>query len=246
VAPPKETVALVGPDGQEKEKIYPCFEHRTLTDLIDAKHGLTWRYYTPSVGSIWTAPDAIRHMCVPTGSPLTCNGSDWHGKGSNIMLRPAQILEDIQDGALRSVSWVIPSGKESDHARSNDGSGPSWVASVVNAVGQSKYWQDTAILITWDDWGGWYDHVPPPIDKTYGYYENGFRVPLLVVSPYTPKGYVSNKTHDTGSILKFIETVFGLPLIPPGTYADSRADDLMDFFDFVRPARKFVTIRAPP
>jgi phospholipase C len=244
VAPPQETVALIGPGGQETKHIYPCFEHRTLTDLLDAA-SVSWRYYTPTEGSIWTAPDAIRHMCVPTGNPPVCRGPDWQGRGGKIVLRPPEILENIKFKALRSVSWVIPSDKYSDHAKYNDGSGPSWVASIVNAVGKSRYWRDTVVLVTWDDWGGWYDHVRPPFDSTYGYYENGFRVPLLVVSPYTRKGYVSNVTHNTGSLLKFVETVFGLPLVPPGTFADSRADDLTDFFDFTQPPRRFVPIAAP-
>ena len=161
------------------------------------------------------------------------------------MLNPASVLTDIQANQLRSVSWVIPTGAESDHAIVNDGSGPSWVASVVNAIGASPYWNNTVILIAWDDWGGWYDHVVPPIDKIYGYYEDGFRVPLLVVSPYTPAGYVSQQTHDFGSILKFIETAFNLPLIPPGTFADSRSDDLADFFNFTQPPRAFVPVPAP-
>ncbi len=244
VAPPKQYVYAVDPSGNESRKLYPCFEHQTLTDLIDAKQGLSWRYYTPSVGSIWTAPDAIRHMCVPTGNPKNCNGPDWRGADQKVVLRSAQILTDIKSKALRSVSWVIPNGYDSDHALYNDGSGPSWVASIVNAVGNSDYWKDTAILILWDDWGGWYDHVAPPIDSRYGYYENGFRVPLLVVSPYTPAGYVSQTTHTFGSVLKFVETVFGLPLIPPGTYVDSRSDDLTDFFNFSMTPRSFTPISA--
>jgi phospholipase C len=244
IASPSQYVYAVDPSGNESTKLYPCFEHRTLTDLIDAKQGLSWRYYTPSVGSIWTAPDAIQHMCVPTGNPANCNGADWMGAAPKIVLNPAQILTDVSQNALPSVSWVIPNGYDSDHALYNDGSGPSWVASIVNAVGNSNYWNDTAILILWDDWGGWYDHVAPPIDPTYGYYENGFRVPLLVVSPYTPAGYVSQKTHTFGSVLKFVETVFGLPLIPPGTYVDSRSDDLTDFFDFTMSPRNFTPISA--
>src|SRR6201999_28317 len=120
--------------------------------------------------------------------------------------------------------------------------GPSWVASIVNAVGNSDYWKDTVILITWDDWGGWYDHVRPPKVTKNAYYETGFRVPLIVVSPYTPAGYVSQTTHTFGSILKFVETVFDLPVIPPGTYEDSRSDDLSDFFRFSKPRRDFVEI----
>jgi phospholipase C len=245
IAPPTEQVMLINPQGQEKQLIYPCFEHQTLTDLIDSKEGLSWRYYTPSTGSIWTAPNSIRHMCVPTGSnPPKCNGPDWIGQ-NKIKLDPADILRDINAHILPSVSWVIPTGLESDHAFFNDGSGPSWVSSVVNAVGRSEYWKDTVVLIVWDDWGGWYDHVMPTLDPVYGYYENGFRVPFLVVSRYTPAGYVSNVTHNFGSILKFVETVFGLPVIPPGTFVDSRADDLTDFFDFTQPPRAFVSIHAP-
>ncbi len=160
------------------------------------------------------------------------------------MLNPAAVLDDIAKNNLASVSWVIPSAPESDHARLNDGSGPAWVASIVNAIGAKPYWQDTVILILWDDWGGWYDHVAPPIDPKYPWYENGFRVPLLVVSAYTPAGYVSQTTHTFGSVLKFVETAFGLPLIPPGTFVDSRSDDLMDFFNFSQPARPFVPVPA--
>ena len=83
------------------------------------------------------------------------------------------------------------------------------MASIVNAIGNSPYWSNTAIFITWDDWGGWYDHVPP--HSIINSYEYGFRVPLIVVSPYAKPGYVSHVTHDFGSILKFIEQNFGLP-----------------------------------
>jgi len=120
----------------------------------------------------------------------------------------------------------------------------------VNTIGNSKcgYWQNTAILITWDDWGGWYDHVPPPqIGQSNGWgqsYVYGFRVPLIVVSAYTPSGYVSNTNHDFGSLLRFAETSFGLGLIGPGIWADSYADDLMEFFPLSSP-RSFNAISAP-
>ncbi len=241
------TINLVGPSGMTG-LTRPCFEHATLTDLIDhppagARQGITWRYYAPSEGSLWTAPDAVRHMCQPAGAPAVCTGPDW--TDGHIVLNPAQVLSDIAQNHLASVSWVMPTGPESDHAASNDGSGPSWVASIVNAIGAGPYWKNTVILIAWDDWGGWYDHVAPPIDAKYGYYENGFRVPLIVVSAYTPAGYVSRQIHTFGSILKFVETAFSLPPIPPGTFVDSRSDDLSDFFDFNKPPRPFVTVPAP-
>jgi len=243
-APTTKTVEAYGPKGEAK-LVFPCFEHETLGDLLDkppqgARQGLTWRYYAPSEGSIWTAPNAINHLCKPFGKQRICNGLPF--TNGQIVFDPAQVLRDVQNGALTSVSWVIPTGLESDHAKGNDGSGPSWVASIVNAIGNSPYWDNTVILITWDDWGGWYDHVAPPIDPKYPWYENGFRVPLLVVSAYTPASYVSQQTHTFGSILRFIETAYGLPLIPPGTFADSRSDALADFFDFTSIPRPFVTV----
>ena len=115
----------------------------------------------------------------------------------------------------------------------------------MNTIGQSAYWNNTVILVTWDDWGGFYDHAAPPNDPVHGYFEYGFRVPLLVISPYTPAGYVSNQTHDFGSILRFVEKVFGLPFISPGANVDSRADDLSDFFNFSASPRSFSPISAP-
>jgi phospholipase C len=223
---PGSFVLLIDPLGKESSSQYPCFEHPTLADLLDAR-GISWRYYAPSAGSIWTGPNAIRHLRL---------GPDWT---KNVILHNAQVLTDITSGLLPAVSWVIPDGRQSDHALVNDGSGPSWVASIVNAIGNSRYWSNTAIIITWDDWGGWYDHVAPPIFDSYEY---GFRVPLIVASPYAKPGYVSHVTHDFGSILKFIEQVFNLPSLG---YADARADNLADCFDFNKSARTFLSILAP-
>jgi len=239
-----QTVPIVGPGGNVSGQVRPCFEHETLTDLLEGhKPPISWRYYTPGEDSIWSAPDAIRHMCQPSGG--TCKGANW--SNGSIVLKPAQVLTDIIGVNLPSVTWVIPSGLQSDHAGANDGTGPSWVADIVDEIGESSYWTNTVILIAWDDWGGWYDHVPPPAqpDNPFNYYELGFRVPLLVVSAYTPAGYISNAQHDFGSILRFTESVFGLGLIPPGNFADSRADDLSDFFDFRAKPRDFEAIAAP-
>jgi phospholipase C len=163
------------------------------------------------------------------------------------VLHNQQILTDISAGQLPAVSWVIPTGQASDHAGSNDGSGPSWVASIVNAIGSSSYWSNTAVIITWDDWRGWYDHVPPlqVINDGTGWgsgYVYGFRVPLIVVSPYAKKAYVSHVQHDFGSILKFVEEIYGLPSLG---YADERADDLSDCFNFRQTPSPFHTIAAP-
>ena len=216
---------LIDPSGRESLISYPCFEHVTMMDLLD-DHGLSWRYYTPGRKFIWTGPVAIHHLYY---------GKDWN----YIIQDPNQVLTDIADGNLANVAWVMPTWLSSDHPHGNDGSGPSWIASVVNAVGNSDYWSNTAIFVTWDDWGGWYDHVPPSIRNSYEY---GFRVPLLVVSSYAKSGYVSHQTHDFSSILKFIETAFNLPSLG---FGDQYSDDLTDCFNFNQKPLIFHTIRAP-
>lgn len=253
-SPSGTLVALIDPWGGESSSMYPCFEHPTLTDELNEK-GISWRYYSvlaDSGGYLWTAPNAIQHMCGPNAAPpdaTSCIGTDWV---NNVVLstpqKPAPVLADIMNNHLTAVSWVIPSGQNSDHADSagNIG-GPSWVASIVNAIGNSSYWSNTAIIITWDDWGGWYDHVPPPgiirNTKVWGSgYVYGFRVPLIVVAPYAKAGYISHVNHDFGSILNFIEQNFGLPSLG---YADARADDLADCFNFGQTPLRFQTIQAP-
>jgi phospholipase C len=234
----------------ETQKLYPCYEHNTLIDLLDAQK-ISWRYYgnvtkcdpnsAPCGHSgIWVGPNAIQHLCVPNAAPpngTSCTGAEWV---SNV-LPNTQVLTDVQNGQLPAVSWVIPDGKASDHPNSNTGEGPSWVASVVNAIGNSQYWNNTAIIITWDDWGGLFDHVAPTVRNSYEY---GFRVPLIVVSPYAKAAYISHNPHDFGSILKFVETVFGLGTIDTkaGGYADFRSDDLSDCFDFNQTPLVFTTV----
>jgi phospholipase C len=253
-AKPDDTVLLIDSTGNEKSNtpIYPCFEHQTLTDLLEAK-GNSWRYYTASGepggtgAAIWIGPEAIQHICGPNQPPpngTACVGADWT---NHVVLDQTQILNDVANNQLPDVSWVIPDGEDSDHPGTAGTTGPSWVASVVNAVGNSPYWADTAIFITWDDWGGLYDHVPPPQVKvncsTWGCgYVYGFRVPLIVVSPYAKAQYISHAQHDFGSILKFIESTFGLPSLG---YADAVADDLSDCFNYSQTPIKFQTIQTP-
>jgi phospholipase C len=208
---------------------FPCFNRRVLSDLLDEK-GISWRYYQNQPGpGTWHAFDAIRHVRF---------GPDYE----NVVFLSTRILKDIKQQRLAGLSWVIPSGSWSDHAGpASTKRGPSWVAAIVNAVGESRYWKTTAIFVTWDDWGGWYDHVKPPI---LNHDELGFRVPLLVISPYARHGYVSKVRHEFGSILAFAEVTFG---IPKGSLksTDGRADDLMDAFDFTKPPRVFKRIPAP-
>jgi phospholipase C len=226
-SPPGSLVWVIDSQGNESEQVYPCFSRSSLPDLIESK-SLTWRYYgyTRRAG-LWNAPDAILQLR---------NSSGYRFKD---VAPPSAILTDVAKGDLANVSWVTPTPADSDHAGHTDGTGPSWVGVVVNAIGKSKYWDNTVIVVVWDDWGGWYDHVPPPI---YNSYELGFRVPLIVISAYAKKGYVSHKQHEFGSILKFVEKTFDLGSL--GT-TDVRADDLNDFFDYHSGPRHFTPIPLP-
>ena len=236
-SPPGTRVTVVGRDGQaDGPKIFPCFNYRTLADSLDAA-GRSWRNYGPApsnVGNVWTGFDAIRQIRF---------GPDW---ASKVVTPETRFLSDVRAGALADVTWVTPDFRASDHpmyglkqhklARAERDLGPQWVANVVNAVGRSRYWNTTAIVVVWDDWGGWYDHVPPPQLDALGL---GFRVPMIVISPYAKHGYVSHVQHEFGSLLKFAEEVFGLPSL--GT-TDVRADDLADCFDFRQRKRPLVEI----
>ncbi len=239
------SVNLIGPDGKESGSMFPCFEHRTLTDELDAK-GLSWLYYTPNATSYWNAPIAIQHLCQPqaTNGQSVCTGEAW----THVVIPSKRVLTDIANRQLSAVTWVTPAGQNSDHPGSiHSKGGPSWVASVVNAIGNSPYWSNTAIIVTWDDWGGWYDHVPPPKvindGRSWGSgYVYGFRVPLIVISPYAKPAYISHMNHDFGSILNFIEQVFRLHSLG---YADAYADNLSDCFNFKQTPLQFKTIDAP-
>jgi phospholipase C len=268
-----------------------CYDHQTLVDLLDnhQPNKISWRWYTPTPGSIWTAVNAIKHLCWNQPYPLPgtpCNNTTdwvptvfWPAKSKTAI----PFLTDIDNCQLQQVSWVIPDEKWSDHPGKDGGpGGPSYVADLVNEIGNATncdnggYWSDTAIFITWDDWGGFYDHVKPPAvyrspdggscptsiaPNGWGCgYTYGFRVPLLVVSAYTPARYVSGALpspgrlpkyeHDFGSILAFIENNFSLGPIAPPFYADVNARDhaqgnipLSDFFSIPASSpRTFVPI----
>ncbi|HEX3431071.1 MAG TPA: alkaline phosphatase family protein [Rhizomicrobium sp.] len=245
IAPVGSTVALINAKGIEFKNIYPCFEHETLGDLLDQAK-VSWRYYTPGAGHVWSAPDAIRHICRPSNG--VCAGSIWR---KHLALYPPEVLWDISRCALPGVSWVIPSAQYSDHAGSDTGSGPAWVATVINAIGNSgcrngdgtPYWDSTAIVVTWDDWGGFYDHEPPTfMAYPEGGYQYGFRVPMLFVSAYTPAGYINNERLDFGSIIRFVEYNFGIPM-GELTFADARSTrNLARFYDLSATPRKFRTL----
>jgi phospholipase C len=208
----------------------PCLTYATLRDLLDAKQ-VSWKYYAPPLltgglaGAYWDPFDAISAVRF---------GPEWT---TNVSSPETNIIKDISNGSLASVSWVSPSNVNSDHAGfAKSDTGPAWVAQIVNAVGKSQYWNSTAIVVVWEDWGGWYDHVAPP---QLDYAGLGIRVPMIVVSPYAKKSYVSHTQYEFGSIVKLVEDLWSLGSL--GT-TDTRAASMQDVFDFTQTPRKFTRI----
>jgi len=280
VASSGSLVYLVDTTGAESTSQYPCFSHPTLATLLD-NAGVAWRYYSDKEASIWTAPNAIGDLCGASGGH--CQSAEWQSNvGPNLegslryingMNQPtlAPFMYDLTKCKLSDsggVYFVVPDGKWSDHALNNIGLGPDWVADIVNGVGYSTCtggqpnWSNTVILIVWDDWGGWYDHVNPISTiggGNLGYvngngngqaYVYGFRVPLLVVSAYVKEtngqpGYISGTKqsplyYDFGSILQFIKETYGITDEIDSFYHDAdyfaknypTTSDLSDFFLF--------------
>jgi hypothetical protein len=233
--------------------LYPCFYHNSLPTLLDAANPrVTWKYYTnetsqTATNGIWNAPAAIGSICLPTSQyDGKCSGTDY--VNNVVVNNPAQVLLDLGLGslhqcALRNVSWVIPNYDRSDHPGFDPGqdhsteteAGPAWVADIINGVGQTTctdqvggknvpYWQDTAIFVVWDDWGGFWDHVAPyevlvqsktqntcdPINTFGCGYVSGFRVPFLVVSAYT--GVLNQQN---GTIGPYVSGACGASPLPP-------------------------------
>ena len=221
---------------------FPCFtQYRTLRDLLDAKR-VSWKYYTPAIipdgptrgnAAIWDAFDAIKAVR---------DGPQWR---THVASPNTLIFNDIDTGSLPAVSWLTPDGFNSDHPQESINHkdvdlGPQWVANVVDAIGESKYWNSCAIIILWDDWGGFYDHESPAFlrDDQGGL---GFRIPMLIVSPYV-QPHVEHTQYETASIVKFIEENFRLdgPLQEP----DARAKSITNAFNFNQTPRPFQLIES--
>jgi phospholipase C len=216
----------------------PCMTYPTLADIFEAQSPqISWKYYTApepnGTGKYWDAFDAIKDIRE--------DKNQWN---MHVDQKPTDFFKDLSNGALAAMSWVTPDAENSDHPGNGSDTGPSWVASIVNAVGQSSYWNSTAIVVVWDDWGGFYDHVPPPFFDDFG--GLGFRVPMLVISPYAREaspsrpGYISSTKYEFASILLFIEGVFNLGMV--GTPQELRAKSIVDCFDFAQPPRSFSAI----
>jgi phospholipase C len=205
----------------------PLYAWTDLTYLL-YQYGISWKYYFHTgVPGIW---NPLPHFTTV----------QQDGQLGNIV-NANQFFHDAARGTLPAVSWIAPNGFVSEHPVNLVSDGQAWVTSLINAAMQGPEWSSTAIFLTWDDWGGFYDHEPPPNVDGQGY---GFRVPALVISPWAKQGYVDHQYLSFDAYLKFIEDDFinGQRLDPA---TDGRPDprpsvrenvpllgDLVNDFDF--------------
>ena len=240
-APAGTTTQTIDKQGSFGSGPFPCFtQFRTMADTLDAAK-VSWRFYAPPVFNDSSCPSCGYTWSAFSEIARVRNGPDWH----NVISPSPRIFTDIAKGELAGVTWVVPDEGYSDHPDVNATSmGPSWVADVVDAIGTSKYWDSTAIVVVWDEWGGFYDDVVPPQLDFKGL---GIRVGCIIVSPYALRHHVSHTQYEFGSVLRFVEEVFNLP--PLGAqaagYSDRRSPSISDSFDFTQTPVSFTPIAAP-
>ncbi len=235
-APANALAPTFGPNNTAGPGAFPCYDYRTVGDLLDAK-GVSWRYYTGTPGTQdgnIDAVGAIRHLRY---------GPDF---GSHVVSPPDAISTDLQNCTLPSVAFVNAPALSSDHSGTLSAGGPGWVGQLYlqwlqtkyNTIPNCQYLNNSAIVLTWDDSGGWADHVVPPTDPQTGR-PYGFRVPLIVISPYAnhPSAapvFVSHVPFTFGSIVRFIEDNFSLGSLgeQDAESADLNTGDLTGMFNY--------------
>jgi phospholipase C len=214
-APPLQKVEVFDSEGHSKW-VRPCFDFETEGDLLNRAH-IPWAYYAATEtqkGYIWSAYSAIRRYRE--------HPEHWQRH----MFPVDDVIRDIRADRLPPVTWITPRFELSDHPEYNFCYGENWTTKVINAIMESPMWKDTAIFLTWDDYGGFYDHVPPPQVDDFGF---GIRVPMIVISPYAKDGKVSHELGEFSSVLRFIEDNWGLTQL---THRDRRATPMLSAFDF--------------
>ncbi len=232
---PGDTVPILA-GGKTAENVFPCFSIPSVPDVLPA--GVTWKFYGTNFDGLfsetWSMFDAVRLV------------RDTPSKWANVV-NVSEFTSDIKNGTLPAVSWLVDQDQYSEHPDvtvpglgiplGGVCSGEGWTVGYINQIMQSPYWQDTAILFTMDDFGGWYDHVVPP--RQYGGtasapYGLGFRLPLIIISPYAKPG-IFHEQAEQASIARFIESVFGstttLSALDPAAQ-DGQANNLLDAFNF--------------
>ncbi len=209
------------------------FTFATMVNLF-TKANVSWKYYVETVPT----PPGWRTGDLNFPNPKKYNIWNPLPGFEAIRSNPAlmahlvdqkEYYRDLKQGTLPEVSWLVPADQDSEHPpepAAPVAQGMWYVTRLINALMQSRYWSDSVVFLTWDDYGGFYDHVVPPEVDAYGY---GPRVPTIVISPYAKPGYISHYAYDFTSMLKFIEERFSLPNL---TLRDKRADGMFDCFDF--------------
>lgn len=192
----------------------------TITQLMsNSNSNVTWKYYDTYIPVGEYQRSFNNGSIIDLWDPFKALSSSYTANESQHFVIRGKIYDDINQGTLPNVSWVIPSPPISDHAPANVTWGMWWIASIVNYVGESRYWNNTVIIVTWDDYGGWYDGVDPPqINSSTNITGTeakgaGLRVPMLIISPYSRPGYVDHTVYTFSSIMKYIEQNFGLPAL---------------------------------
>ena len=216
-APKTVTVAQENLAGVVNQ-VYPCFHFKTLADELQSA-GISWKYYAPPKGVNGYSYSTLNSFTQFRDTSLwTTNVVDYDTFAS-----------DVASGNLPAVSWLSPGRIQSEHPPQDFCPGEDWTVEQINAIMQnSTLWDSTAIFITWDDFGGFYDHVVPPARDQFPL---GPRVPLLIISPYVKSGYISHTQYEFASVLRFIEERFGLA--PLGD-RDKTANDTTDSFNFAQ------------
>ncbi len=215
-------VAFLDENGKRSYR-YPGIDIKTVGDILEEK-GRTWKYYTSrriESGELWSPYKAIKHIYNTA-------------KFNEHVVDNEEFERDISNDDLPDMSWLLPSFDLSEHPGKDISAGEAWSVRMINSLMSSRAWNTTALFMVWDDYGGWYDHVPPPQIDRFGL---GFRVPCIVISPYV-KNEVSHVQYDFTSILKFVETLFGLPSL---TERDKSANDMMCMFDTEQEPNKKLT-----
>jgi phospholipase C len=213
-AKPGTYVQVIAEDGSSTTE-FPCFTFETLADSLQAAD-ITWKYYSPGE-TPWNPLDAIASIR---------NSGLWQ---TNVV-PTTDFLTDATKGTLPSVSWLVGDNEEMEHPTKSICNGENWTVQQLNAVMQGPDWGSTAVFITWDEFGGLYDHVAPP-SPPLDEYGLGPRVPMLIISPYSISGYISHTQYEFSSFLKLVEERYNLA---PLTSRDANANDMQDSFDFTQ------------
>jgi phospholipase C len=250
------------PDPGHPNRPAPIYAWTDLTYLLH-KNGVSWAYYVFSGTQPDTADD--EEMATPQAKQNAATPGIWNPLPFFTTVQSDNELGNVQDladffsaaknGTLPAVSWIAPNGRFSEHPPALVSDGQNYVTNLINAVMQGPDWNSTAIFLAWDDWGGFYDHVAPPVVDQNGY---GLRVPGLVISPYAKQGYIDHQTLSFDAYVKFIEDVFlGSQRLDPSS--DGRPDprptvrenvamlgDLANDFDFTQTPRPPLILPATP